>query len=219
MARPAIQLPDPDIVTYPSGVQLWKGPDLNDYSDVGRNEPYDPTISRAIIFKLSQGATLENACQDLKIPRTTVNWWGMDNRRGPRDGEGFAVRYARARLWGCHAINDQCQDISDDSRNDWMLRNDPDNPGWRFNAEHVARTRLRLETRRFYLSKVAPKIYGDKLDLTIKPEGDIEGPPPALEALSDKQIDVAEKVAEMCAAVGLRIKIVGLEQVSMAGAR
>jgi hypothetical protein len=35
--------------------------------------------------------------------------------------------------------------------------------GPRFDAEHVQRSRLRLDTRKWLLSKALPKVYGDKV--------------------------------------------------------
>lgn len=61
---------------------------------------------------------------------------------------------------------DEVMDISDDGANDWMQRNDPDNPGYVVNGEHQARSRLRVDTRKWYLSKLAPKRYGDKIELS-----------------------------------------------------
>src|SRR3990172_7086066 len=56
-------------------------------------------------------------------------------------------------------------DISDDGTNDWMASNDPENPGYRVNGEHIARSRLRVDTRKWIASKLKPKKYGEKLDI------------------------------------------------------
>lgn len=67
---------------------------------------------------------------------------------------------------GLDEMADDVVEISDDGKNDWMQSNDPDNPGYRLNGEHQARSRLRVDTRKWYLSKLAPKRYGDKLELS-----------------------------------------------------
>jgi hypothetical protein len=85
-----------------------------------------------------------------------VREWVVDDR------DGFAERYARARDAGLDEIADQVLDIADDGQNDWMESNDPDNPGYRFNGEAAQRSRIRFDARRWYLSKLAPKRYGDK---------------------------------------------------------
>lgn len=61
-------------------------------------------------------------------------------------------------------------EISDDGSNDTYI--DPDTGQERTNHEIVARSRLRTDTRKWMLSKVLPKVYGDKLDLNhgVQPE-------------------------------------------------
>ena len=85
--------------------------------------------------------------------------------------DGLAERYARARDIGVDAMADDMLEIADDGTNDWMDRNDPDNPGYVVNGEHVQRSRLRVESRKWYLAKLAPKKYGDKLEVGGKVEG------------------------------------------------
>jgi hypothetical protein len=41
------------------------------------------------------------------------------------------------------------------------------NTGWVLNGEHVQRSRLRVDTRKWFASKVAPKIYGDKIETAV----------------------------------------------------
>ena len=56
-------------------------------------------------------------------------------------------------------------DIADNASNDWMQRHDGDNPGWQANGESVQRSKLRVDARRWYASKLRPRVYGDKLAL------------------------------------------------------
>lgn len=86
------------------------------------------------------------------------------------DLNGFFTHYARARDMGLDAMADELLDIADEGTNDWMSRNDPDNPGYSLNGEHSSRSRLRVDTRKWYLSKLAPKRYGDKTMLGSDPE-------------------------------------------------
>lgn len=57
-------------------------------------------------------------------------------------------------------------DISDDGSNDWMERNYGDKVEWITNGEALQRSRLRVDTRKWLMSKLAAKKYGDKLDMT-----------------------------------------------------
>ena len=87
------------------------------------------------------------------------------------DVQGFAAHYAKARDAGLEEMADELLEITDDASNDWMERHDPDNPGFALNGEHVQRSRLRVDTRKWILSKLAPKRYGDRLELGGKVEG------------------------------------------------
>lgn len=76
----------------------------------------------------------------------------------------------RAREAQADTLADELLDISDDARNDWMKRNHgDDDPGWVANGEHIQRSRLRVDTRKWIASKLKPKKYGDKLELASDP--------------------------------------------------
>ena len=58
-------------------------------------------------------------------------------------------------------------DIADDGSNDWVLREGKDEEEWwQLNQEAISRSRLRVDTRKWYLSKVLPKKFGEKMDVT-----------------------------------------------------
>lgn len=78
----------------------------------------------------------------------------------------FAAEYAIARRVGYEVMAEQVIEIADDGRNDWVERETqsgrtilvPDH-------EHMARSRLRVDTRKWLLSKYLPKVYGEKLEV------------------------------------------------------
>ena len=82
------------------------------------------------------------------------------------DREGFAAQYARAREVQFLAIADELLEIADDGRNDWMQRTGNDG-GWDLNGEHIQRSRVRIDTRKWMLSKMLPKVYGDKTEVAV----------------------------------------------------
>ena len=65
---------------------------------------------------------------------------------------------------------DEMLEIADDGSNDWMLRNGSGKELHGLNGEHIQRSRLRLDTRKWLLSKALPKIYGDKLPVESNTE-------------------------------------------------
>lgn len=102
------------------------------------------------------GKSARAMCIEVGISQRVLwNWLAAD--------ETFMQQYAHAKEVGADAIFEDMLDIADDGTNDWMDKNDPDNPGYSFNSEHVQRSRLRVDARKWYLSKLAPKKYGDKV--------------------------------------------------------
>jgi hypothetical protein len=124
----------------------------------GRPPIYDPGKAEAVLLRLADGESLRSICREEGMPsRPTVYSWVLD------DIDGFASRYARAREIQAHALADDVADIADNGSNDWMKRNDPENPGWQANGEHIQRSRLRFDARRWAAAKILPKVYGDKV--------------------------------------------------------
>lgn len=85
-----------------------------------------------------------------------------------RENPEFLSQYERAKQESADAFAEEMADIADDATNDWMAKNDPNNPGFQFNGEHVQRSRLRIDTRKWLASKLKPKKYGEKVDLNHK---------------------------------------------------
>ncbi len=82
------------------------------------------------------------------------------------DREGFSEQYARAREIQAFAIADELLEIADDGRNDWMQRRGNDERGgWELNGEHIQRSRVRIDTRKWMLSKMLPKSTAIRLRL------------------------------------------------------
>jgi len=127
----------------------------------GRPSTYDREIADEILARIAKGESLRSICKsDPKFPPdSTFRQWIID------DVDGIAARSARAYEHGHDAIAEETLEIADDASNDWMESNDPDNPGYRFNGEHVQRAKLRIDTRLRLLGKWAPKKYGDKLEV------------------------------------------------------
>lgn len=121
---------------------------------MGRPSTYDSVKAAEICRRLAFGESLRKICrEDDMPPLTTVIEWNLDNR------EGFSEQYARARKMQAEVLADELVEICDDGSNDYMQTKH----GPVLDAEHVQRSRLRVDTRKWYLSKVLPKIYGDKI--------------------------------------------------------
>ena len=125
----------------------------------GRLSIFTPEIAKTICEHLADGMTLREVCRIEGMPdERTVRNWALENR------EGFFPQYAQARAIGYYSMADEVVEIADDGSNDWMERQDDDKKAFFvLNGEHVQRSRLRVDTRKWLLSKALPKIYGDKL--------------------------------------------------------
>jgi len=78
----------------------------------------------------------------------------------------FSEHYARARASQAELMFDELLEIADDSTDDHMVVKLNGHDQVVENREFTTRSRLRVDTRKWYLSKVLPKKFGDKLDLT-----------------------------------------------------
>jgi hypothetical protein len=128
----------------------------------GGQTVYNREIADKILERLREGEGLNTICRDPDMPSgSAVRGWALDDR------DGFGARYARAREIGALAMADDILEIADDARNDWMEKHGEDGVAYVLNGEHVARTKLRIDTRKWMLSKVLPKIFGDRVDHTM----------------------------------------------------
>lgn len=129
----------------------------------GRPSKYTKALAARICEQLANGLSLREVCKSEDMPpESTVRQWAIDNQGG------FSAQYAKAREIGYHAMADELLEIADDAKNDWMERNGEEDVGWQLNGDHVQRSRLRLDTRKWMLSKVLPKVYGDKVEAKIE---------------------------------------------------
>jgi hypothetical protein len=117
--------------------------------------------------RVSIGQSLLQACtEDKAMPGyvTALRWL--------QDNPDFAEAYRHAQRLRADFLFEEALTVADDARNDWMRRNDPNNPGWLANGEHIQRSKLRVDTRKWAAGKLNPSRYGDKLAV----EGDPDKP-------------------------------------------
>ena len=125
---------------------------------VGRPPIYGQETRDQICALLAEGLSLRSICRQEGMPDLALVM------RWLRDEPEFVAQYARAREAQADALAEEILEIADDGRNDWMQREDPDNGGYEFKGEHVQRSRLRVDSRKWFVSKLAPKKYGDKVE-------------------------------------------------------
>lgn len=123
---------------------------------LGRPSSFSQEKADQICLRLASGETLTKVCASEGFPAiTTVYNWIEANPE-------FCKHYTRARNYFYSRMGDDVVDQSDDARNDWA----EDEDGNRIvNHENIQRSRLRVDTRKWLLSKMLPKLYGDKVSL------------------------------------------------------
>lgn len=115
---------------------------------------------KIICERLMEGESLRSiVCAEGMPGRSTVHRWLADDTE-------FRDQYARARAIQADTLFDEMLDIADDGSNDWIERRREDGSTETvLDHEHVQRSKLRVDTRKWMASKLAPKKYGDDLML------------------------------------------------------
>lgn len=85
----------------------------------------------------------------------------------------FRDWYARAKEIQAEAMAEEILEISDDGTNDWMVKRFGETEVEMPNPEVLQRSKLRVETRKWLMSKLLAKKYGDK---QLHTGSDGEGP-------------------------------------------
>ena len=104
---------------------------------------FSQEVADEICRRLSLGETLRQICKTEGMPSHTTVWrWTEGQLDAPPE---FANQYTRARIEGYDAMAEQSVLIADGAEG----------------SEDVNRDRLRVDTRKWLLSKMLPKKYGD----------------------------------------------------------
>ena len=124
----------------------------------GRPSLYTEALAAEICRRLAEGETLRSVCRDKAMPdKATVLRWLADKKKAV-----FREQYVYAREMQADALFDEALEIADDASGDWT----EDKDGKKVvDHENIQRSRLRVDTRKWAAGKMAPKKYGDKLDL------------------------------------------------------
>ena len=121
----------------------------------GRPTQFTSAIASAICTRLAAGETLRAICRDRSLPaEEVVRGWVIDR-------PAFASAFKRAREIGYATLADQILEIADDASADSYV-DEKGKP--RADAEAIQRSRLRIETRKWLLMKVLPRVWGDRPD-------------------------------------------------------
>ena len=123
--------------------------------------PYSPALAAEICARLARGESLRSICSTPEMPdESTVRGWYVDNH------EGFAPQYARARDIALDLMADETLSIAD-TQEEGVKITDKWTGTEITRADMTEHRRLRVDTRKWYLAKLAPKRYGDRLHTEV----------------------------------------------------
>ena len=155
----------------------------------GRKSEYSVETAQTICTEIAGGRSVREICGDPKMPclRSVFTWLAQH--------EEFREMYRAAREAQADYIFDEILEIADDGRNDWRERQREDGGTVMvLNKEHVNRSRLRIDARKWVLARMNAKKYGERVstELTGANGGPIKTEPreqfPELKKLSDEDL-------------------------------
>lgn len=126
----------------------------------GRPEIYSDELGNELCNRLIAGKSLRKICEMDDMPSIgTVLRWLVDDSKAT-----FQKQYARAREAQAEALFEEIFSIADDGTNDKYIDEDGN---VKVDHDVIARSRLRVDTRRWAMSKMAPKRYADKVQQEV----------------------------------------------------
>lgn len=121
---------------------------------------YSRALSERICQLLMQGISLRSICERDDMPRraSVMRWLAKHDE--------FAARYAAAREVGMDMLADEILQIADTPRMGTKKVTKPD--GIEITeGDMIDHRKLQVDARKWYLSKLAPKKYGEKIQQEI----------------------------------------------------
>lgn len=125
---------------------------------MARPSTYKSEVTTAICVRMGLGESLREICANEDMPsKSTVMRWLAEHQE-------FRDQYAGAREAQADYYAEEILEIADDGTNDWTERQNKDGSTQEvIDSEHINRSRLRVDTRKWLMARMAPKKYGDKI--------------------------------------------------------
>lgn len=174
---------------------------------IGAPRKYDrEAVSEYVCSELKRGRSLESICKEDGMPHvaTFLDWVAADP-------EGLGQDYAQAREIGYSLLADEIIAIADKTH-EWVTIQELDEDGkplfdakgaprlkqvlLPLNSDVVAHKRVQIDTRKWMLSKMLPKVYGDKVtqEHTGANGGPIAVATVDLKNLSDEELEAMNRL-------------------------
>ena len=131
------------------------------YHNQYTNPRKSPELIEAILDHILYGKmSLVKACQKENLSDGLFHMW-------MKNDAALQEKYTHICEIRWLSLADEIFDVADDNSNDDVYTDDGKRAA---NNEWLSRSRLRVDTRKWFLSKVLPKIFGDKIEVDNKGE-------------------------------------------------
>lgn len=141
---------------------------------MGKSTLCTPEITEAICSRIAGGESLLSVSKDPAMPgRSTICFWLVWEGE---PYETFQKAYQKACKARAHGIADEILEISDDSVRDITIVKDAKTGEERevVNHDHIQRSKLRVDSRKWLASKFLPDQFGDRVNVGGVAERPIE---------------------------------------------
>lgn len=129
---------------------------------------YTVELGDEICDRIVNGESIRSISNDKHMPNpSTIFKWINDIPE-------FSNKYTRAKDAQADYFAEELLDIADDGSNDWMTKRFGETEVEVPNPEVLQRSRLRVDTRKWLMSKFKPKKFGEKVQHTGEDGGPIQ---------------------------------------------
>ena len=122
---------------------------------------YSPELADRVVERMIEGESLRKICARPDMPaRRSIFHWLQNN-------DDFREKYEIARVLQCEFWAAEILDIADDACGDSTINDRGERV---VDHEHINRARLRVDARKWLMSKLHPQRYGDRVtaDVTVR---------------------------------------------------
>lgn len=154
---------------------------------VGRPSDYNADIAAEVCARLVEGESLRKICKDDDMPAisTVFKWLAAHDE--------FVEQYALARDSQADTLADEIIDIADDGKRDYTVDEDGHAV---VDHDHIARSRLRVDARKWIAAKLKPKKYGDRIHQEVTGK---DGAPIQYEDARDRNLQLIDQLSSRIA--------------------
>lgn len=162
--------------------------------DLGRPSTYTRELAARICDDISHGKSVRQICGAGDMPAcSTLYKWLIEH-------DDFSEQYARAREVQAESFADEIVDIADEQPTTVVGKTGKGEDAaeiWGIDSAGIQRNRLRVDARKWVISKLLPKKYGDfqRQEISGPDGGPVKYEPSNLSHLSTEELQALESLA------------------------